>query len=241
MSHASPARSSVHSRRSSSGYSPSSKRRLSQSGFEGRNSGSGYIGTVGGAGGATGMANLADELGDAWGSDVEDEGDDGFEDVDDGRTGHFSFREEPSDLSLQDGDTNHDSMAGLANGVNDLPTQKNQEAGKNGTWDSASSPDTKTKRRKGRSRGNTAASRPESTIGTIAETNGDSGGANGYDVDDGGEAFSFELDARLAEVRELVEAGEALVGEEGGAIMRRMLGRLQELGSQSGMDGAVTW
>ena len=198
---------------------------------------------AGGVGGGVGMANLADELGDAWGSDVEDEAEDGFEEgVDGSNAGDTSYREDSAELSFHAESANEDSVTGLTNGVHNSLSHKNHEVTEGSSWDSAGSPNVKGKRQNGRSRSNTTASRPENVIDTISETDGGWRGANGDDDNNNGdEAFWLELDARLAEVHELAEAGTALVGEEGGAVVRRMLGRLQGLNSQSGMDGAVTW
>ena len=190
------------------------------------------------------MANLADELGDAWGSDVDDEEEDGFEDGPNaGIDNDGGYQNEVTEDSMCTEDLNEDSTTELANGVpssHSPLTDNNQMVVEDGSLGSTGSPSTIAKRNRGRRRAQTSLSRPDEPIGTIAETNGIAEGPNA-DNDNDDEAFSLELDARLAEVHELAEAGTALVGEEGGAVVRRMLGRLQELGSQSGMDAAVTW
>ena len=188
------------------------------------------------------MANLADELGDAWGSDDEDDDGDRFaEEIDDGDVANTSYQDEGAiDYSLHAQSANGVSVTGLTNGVHDTSADDINPAKEGGSVGSAGSPNAKSKRHSGRRRTNTTLSGPDGTIGTIAEINGDFAGEYGYN-DNEDETFSFKLDARLAEVHELAETGTALVGEEGGAVVRRMIGRLQELGSQSGMDGAVTW
>lgn len=190
------------------------------------------------------MANLADELGDAWSSGVDDEDEDGFDDGPNTGIGNdVDYQNETPEDSLYTEILNENSTTELANGASGSHsplTDKNKTAAEDVSLDLSSSPRTIAKQNRGRRRAHTTLSRPDDSIGTIAESNGIAEGPNtGEDNDDG--AFSLELDARLAEVHELAEAGAALVGEEGGAVVRRMLGRLQELGSQSGMDAAVTW
>ena len=184
------------------------------------------------------MANLADELGDAWDSDVGDEEEDGFEDGPiSSNDNDVGYQNEIIEDPAYTENLNENSATELANGVlgcHGSPTDQKQTAVEDG------SPSTIAKQDRGRRRAHTTLSRPSDSIGTIAETNGIAEVPNS-DNDNDDEAFSLELDARLAEVHELAEAGTALVGEEGGATVRRMLGRLQELGSQSGMDAAVTW
>ena len=202
------------------GYSPTSRHRLSRSEYENRSG----VGGGGGTGG--GMANLADELGDAWGSGEEEEDlieGDSFEDGGVGdESGDISYGNHDGDSGYKVESNTHD--AGPANGSSETDTSNH-------------SPSSPTKQDGSRPRAHGGPHQRHSrTVETITEVNGDA-----LAETDDDDSFPPRLEARLLEVQELAEAGTSLVGEEGGATVRRMLIRLQELGSQSGIDAGVTW